>query len=444
MIAKLTKGKGFKGVLAYLVEGNKPTPMPRGKVILSNMAGNTPMTLAREFGQLRSLRAGLNKAVSHSSISLSPKDRSLSDEDFSVIAKRFLDEMGYQDCPFVVVRHNDTEHQHIHIVASRITLKGEVVSDAHDYRRAEVVMRRLEEDYGLHPPAERMITNKNNRGEVTMKNELRALIDDALSVSKNTEQFIGECRLREIYLLPHIQGKRMSGLAFRYKKERIKGSDLGKKYAWQFLSVALNYNSDSDFDFLQAVKEEEEENTPQVSVLETDNRKRRELVRRLLDEEYEAMLRQHFGDRLQDISRTDSTLTITLINGVKITDYGDRITGDIDKQPEGAKEMVELAKKKGWQGIQFSGNREFLLLAMTEALRAELEVVPKNEMQTVILEEAKRAINSDLCTASVEDRVDAVQPNELALRIKTLRKRFEVEDEESQDTPKNQPIKFKQ
>lgn len=443
MIAKLTKGKGFKGVLAYLLEGSKPTPMPRGKIVLTNMTGNTPITFAREFGQLRSLRAGLNKAVSHASISLSPEDRTLSDEDFSVIAKRFLDEMGYQDCPFVVVRHHDTEHQHIHIVASRITLKGEVVSDAHDYRRAEVVMRQLEEDYGLHPPAERMITNKNNQGETTMKNELRAQIEEAIGASSSTKQFIEECRKRDIHPLPHIQGKRMSGIGYRYKKQRIKGSDLGKRFAWQFLSIALNYNSDSDFDFLQAAKEEEEENTPQISVLEADNRKRRELVRRLLDEEYEAMLRQHFGDRLQDISRTDSALTITLRNGVKITDHGDHITGDSDTQPEGAKAMVELAKKKGWQGIQFSGNREFLLLAMTEALRAELEVVPKNDMQTAVLEEVKRAINPDLCTATVGERVDAVQPDELALRIKKLRKRFEVEDEESQDTPNRHPLKIK-
>lgn len=440
MIAKMTKGKGFKGVLAYLLEGSKPAPMPRGNLILTNMTGNTPISFAREFGRIRSLRTGISKAVSHVSISLSPKDRSLNDEDFSLIAERFLDEMGYQNCPFVVVRHHDTEHQHIHIVTSRITLKGEVVSDAHDYRRAEVVMRQLEEDYGLHPPAERMTTNQNNQGEITMKNELREKIEEAMGVSSNTKQFIEECRKREIYLLPHIQGKRMNGIAYRYKKQRIKGSDLGKRYAWQFLSIALKYNSDNDFNFLQYVKEEEEENTPQVSVLEMDNRKRREHVRRLLEEEYEIMLREHFGERLQDISRTDDALTITLNDGVKITDYGDRITAVSDKQPEGAKAMVELAKKKGWQGIQFSGNREFLLVAMTEALKSELEVVPKNEMQVTVLEEIKRAINANLNTPTMGERVE---PDQIGLRINNLRKRFGIENEDSQDTPNNHPRKIK-
>ena len=93
-----------------------------------------------------------------------------------------------------------------------------------------------------------------------MKNELRTQIEEAIGASSNTKQFIEECQKREIYPLPHIQGKRMSGIAYRYKKQRIKGSDLGKRFAWQFLSIALNYNSDSDFDFLLAAKEEEEEN----------------------------------------------------------------------------------------------------------------------------------------------------------------------------------------
>jgi hypothetical protein len=288
MIAKMNKGTGFKGLLSYLTQATKTSCVPRGNVIVSNMTGNTPSTLAREFGQLRRLRTGLNKAVSHVSISLSPKDRKVSDAELSDVAQHFLKEMGYQECPFVVVRHCDTQHQHIHIVASRITWKGEVVSDSHDYRRAEVVMRHLERAYGFHSPEEKS-ENKNkqylnqNKGEKTMKNELRKQLDDVLNVAGNTQQFLTECRKRGIDLLPHIQGKKMNGFAYRYKGERLKSSELGKRYSWQSLSLTLGYKGDVDFALLESVATAEEDNTCSVTALENDNKKRRALARQLFD-----------------------------------------------------------------------------------------------------------------------------------------------------------------
>lgn len=35
--------------------------------------------------------------------------------------------MGFKDNQFVITRHTDTEHEHIHILANRITHAGEVM-----------------------------------------------------------------------------------------------------------------------------------------------------------------------------------------------------------------------------------------------------------------------------------------------------------------------------
>ena len=440
MIAKLNKGKGFKGLLSYLTENAKSSSASRGQIILTNMTGNNTSSLAREFGQLRRLRGGLNKAVSHISISLSPEDEPVNDLTFSEIAKHFLDEMGYEDCPFVVVRHCDTEHQHIHIVASRITCQGGVVSDAHDYRRAEAVMRQLEKTYGFHSPEDKN-ENNNNRGEKTMKTELRKQLEEVLNVAGSIQQFIDECKKRGIYLLPHIQGKRMNGFAYRYKGERVKGSDLGKRYAWQYLSVALKFNGDTDFALLQTVKDEEEENTPQVCVLEIDNKKRRELFRQLMDEEYEVMLRAFYGSRVQEITRNKTGLSITLNNGVKINDLGDRLTGDIGDPNLMAVEMVALAIHKGWANLKLSGSREFVELTMTEAVRCGLEVLPKNEWQTTLLEKVKRTVNEGDYIVTAQEMSQAIQPENLHPKIAQLRARFGIVDKNKLDAPKDEPHK---
>ena len=147
MIQSIHKGKGFRGVLNY-VFGRAKSPALVG----GNMYGEDPRALAQEFGEWRELRPGLTRAVFHSSLSLphGPTGREeLSDAQWRDVAERYLEHLGYGRSPFVVVRHRDTEHDHVHIVAARIGVDGRAVSDSHDYRRGEEVLRQLEREYGL-------------------------------------------------------------------------------------------------------------------------------------------------------------------------------------------------------------------------------------------------------------------------------------------------------
>ena len=142
MIAKATKGRGFRGALEYDLREDK------GHVIDSNMAGQHPRELAAEFGEIRKLRPNLGKAVLHVSLSAA-LDEKLTDEQWREVGQRYLRGMGFNDNQFIVTRHTDTEHEHIHILANRITHAGEVVSDGQDYKRQEAIMREIERDFGL-------------------------------------------------------------------------------------------------------------------------------------------------------------------------------------------------------------------------------------------------------------------------------------------------------
>ena len=142
MIAKMVKGRGFRGALEYDLTKEK------GRVIDSNMAGQNPRELAAEFGEIRKLRPNLGKAVLHVSLSAAPGEK-LTDEQWREVGQRYLRGMGFKDNQFVITRHTDTEHEHIHILANRITHAGEVVSDGQDYKRQETIMREIERDYGL-------------------------------------------------------------------------------------------------------------------------------------------------------------------------------------------------------------------------------------------------------------------------------------------------------
>lgn len=193
MIAKLVKGKGFRGALEYALRQEK------GQLLDTNMAGSTPRELAREFGEARALRPNLSKAVCHMSLSIAPDER-LTDEQWKEAAQKTLSGMGFDDCQFVVAKHHDTKHPHIHILASRVSMCGEVVPDSQDYRRLEGIMRGLEKEYGLREvaPSREAQRSAPTKGEIecavrtgkpSEKMLMQSLVDKALAEDVDFKRF---------------------------------------------------------------------------------------------------------------------------------------------------------------------------------------------------------------------------------------------------------------
>ena len=65
--------------------------------------------------------------------------------EWNEIAEKYVQRMGFEHSPCVVIRHIDTEHDHI--VTSRIDAHGKVVSDFRSKARAEEFVRDIEEKY---------------------------------------------------------------------------------------------------------------------------------------------------------------------------------------------------------------------------------------------------------------------------------------------------------
>ena len=173
MIAKIVKGKGFRGLVEYLHKS--PDGNERGQLLAGNLAGRSPREWAKQFGLMRKLRPTLGKAVFHASLSPSPDDPSLTDEQYVRIARKFLDGMGFtNETPFLVIRHDDQSLPHIHIAASRIMPDGKVVSDARDFQRAEAIMREIEQGHGLVPvmpsKVQQVKNKRHKRRDKTMNN----------------------------------------------------------------------------------------------------------------------------------------------------------------------------------------------------------------------------------------------------------------------------------
>lgn len=243
MIAKAIKGKGFRGAVAY--------DLQKGKSVLldSNMSAKEKGSVnafAKEFGAVRALRPQLKKAVCHVSISLHP-DENLSDSDWCKVAQTWLNDMGFTDNQYLVSRHTDTKHPHIHILVNRIRLDGSVVSDSHDYKRQKAVMRKLEKEFGLMQvknsrEAERSSPKKGEleqairRQEPSVRMLLQEIISNTLSKPMHLKDFISELQKNNVEVkLNQASTGTISGISFSMNDVSFKGSKLGKGFTWNAL-----------------------------------------------------------------------------------------------------------------------------------------------------------------------------------------------------------------
>lgn len=120
---KIRRGKQFAGVVLYsLKSGSYHNAMPR--VIGGNMAGNTASELISEFESARRLRPDVAKPVWHNSLRL-PKDETLSARQWAAFADDYMARMGFTETHLrCYILHDDSDGQHIHIIANRINMVG--------------------------------------------------------------------------------------------------------------------------------------------------------------------------------------------------------------------------------------------------------------------------------------------------------------------------------
>jgi hypothetical protein len=272
------KNESFRSTLKYVLGKEK------AKLLDSNMGGKTPTQLAKEFGAARRLRPNLKRACGHIVLSVPHRDTNnpkgeyhehLTDDQYIDIAHRWLKEMkflgeGLHSSQYAIARHHDTDHEHIHIIASRIRMDGTVVPDSWDYRRSEVVVRQLEKEFGLEPTpcsservAERVKekgieTKKSDRraptqrqkhhesGKPSVKEQLQEAIDQASQDKPTMTQFLKRLQRQGVKVHPTFStlGLFREAIAFELDGVKVAGNKLGSAYSFPGLQKKRGVNFD--------------------------------------------------------------------------------------------------------------------------------------------------------------------------------------------------------
>ncbi len=254
MIIKQIKGENFTPLCIYQFQ---KIDKKEAKIIDSNMLGDSALSLSREFNISTDQRPNLKKIVYHASLSIHPEEK-LTNNQFRKIGKEFLQKMGFGNNQFLMVRHYDAEHPHIHIISSRVKLNGEVVSDKWDYRRAEKLAREFEKKYNLKEVqnstetekkalSKGIIENFKRTGNLPVKSQLQEVVSSSLEDSNNIRDLITKVNENGANIIFHHSDKKIFGLSFELDGVAFKASQLGKAYSWNKIKTKLKYDHEREF-----------------------------------------------------------------------------------------------------------------------------------------------------------------------------------------------------
>ena len=157
MVAKISLGNSLYGSLVY--NGEKINK-EHGRVLDTNKVyndGTGKINIHRVFEDFKRWMPQATKAektMMHISLNPHPDDR-LSEAQYIQIAHEYMEKMGFADMPYVVVKHEDIDRHHIHIIALRVRPDGSAIDSRNNYYRSKEITREIERKYGLHT-AERL------------------------------------------------------------------------------------------------------------------------------------------------------------------------------------------------------------------------------------------------------------------------------------------------
>ena len=267
MIGKQIKGTGFRGCLNYVL-GKKDAALIGG-----TMCGQTPEELAAEFAIARQLRPNLKVAVFHATLSVDSteklEDSEENDQRWLAIAANYMKAMEFDNNQYAVVKHSDTQHDHIHIVASRICLDGGVVDDSWDYYKSQETIRQLERNYSLETVTPSWETDKRaqttgehrqlkSKGNQSVRVQLQDLIDEVTQDNPSMPEFVERLQQQGVEVQVGLTrtGIGLSkGISYNLDGVALSGTQLGKAYTFSGLQKhrGVGYDKGRDNALIEAL-----------------------------------------------------------------------------------------------------------------------------------------------------------------------------------------------
>ena len=217
------------------------------RLAFHNLCSREPKTIYEEMKVVSDYNSRCRNKFLRIEIGIAPQDeRKLPVSELMGIAHLFAKRMGLDNHQWVAVTHKDTDNRHIHIIANRISLFGEVYDTTFVSNRAARVAEEISREKGLTIAKEVKAERKHQKEKASptreqTKKEVQHICYALLDKYKGTgvtghSMFLYELNKNGITIecMKNKQDK-VYGLKFSYGGLSFKASEIGREFGYRSL-----------------------------------------------------------------------------------------------------------------------------------------------------------------------------------------------------------------
>ena len=223
------------------------------RLAFHNLCSREPKAIYEEMKVVSDYNSRCRNKFLRIEIGIAPQDeKKLPVSGLMRIAHLFANQMGLDNHQWVAVTHKDTDNRHIHIIANRISLYGEVYDTTFVSNRAARVAEEISRSKGLTIAKEVRAERKHQKVKANptreqTKKEVQQICYALLDKYKGGgisghSMFLYELNKNNIIIerMKNKQGK-VYGLQFSYCGQTFKASEIGREFGYR--SLQKNFGS---------------------------------------------------------------------------------------------------------------------------------------------------------------------------------------------------------
>ena len=217
------------------------------RLAFHNLCSREPKTIYEEMKVVSDYNSRCRNKFLRIEIGIAPKDeKRLPVSELMGIAHLFAKRMRLDNHQWVAVTHKDTDNRHIHIIANRISLYGEVYDTTFVSNRAAKVAEEISREKNLTIAKEVKAERKYQKEKVSQtreqtKKEVQQICYSLLDKYRGTDitghsMFLYELNKNGI-TIEHMKNKqgKVYGLKFSFGGQSFKASEIGREFGYHSL-----------------------------------------------------------------------------------------------------------------------------------------------------------------------------------------------------------------
>ncbi len=263
MIAQLKKGCGFAGLITYC---RKIKDLNTHIIDHDGVCVTSPEAICASLTAQAKTNERVKQFVGHLMLAFSPEDTpKLSDEFMTKVAKEYMKRMKITNTQYVIYRHYDQPHGHVHIVYNRVDNDGKRIKSDSNFRASAKITKAITREFDLTFGKGKLKVRRDRLiGKDKAKYRFYDIIKAAMYKGQTWERFEKLLREEGISMIIKKNKDGRIGISFSDGKISFAGSKIDRSLSYAEIdAIFKKFAQINKITFVEDMVEspDEEENT---------------------------------------------------------------------------------------------------------------------------------------------------------------------------------------